>query len=280
MKKMTKTLMAIALAVILCLGVTACGSQSEEQGEETQTPNPMTEVSKDQMVKDTTVDIDAPEGATDVKYFTIKQEDGSLMAHVAFRYNDKDFFYRANAGAIEIMDQTGLYADWTETKQVDVSYNKATLELADDCAGMYWYDAVPAINYSLGCEAASTEKEMVTLANQLFVPAQGEVGADMEGTSINGNSDSRDMVTIQLNNGGDDYDVTVEIHRLAELKGTGGIVDGNMEMILKDPEGNDMHAKFYKEDDGTFTFKVTESTWNYLQKGETVTGFAIDEIVQ
>ena len=134
MKKMTKTLMAIALAVILCLGVTACGSQSEEQGEETQTPNPMTEVSKDQMVKDTTVDIDAPEGATDVKYFTIKQEDGSLMAHVAFKYNDKDFFYRANAGAIEIMDQTGLYADWTETKQVDVSYNKATLELADDCA--------------------------------------------------------------------------------------------------------------------------------------------------
>ena len=277
---MTKKILALALALIFCLGMTACGSQSQEADtQETGTPNPMVEVSHDEMVEATTVDIDAPADATDVKYFTIDNGEGNFKtAHVAFKYNDKSFFYRGTAGLIEITDETGLYGDWTETKEVNVAYNVATLEIADDCAGMYWYDAVPGVNYSLGCEEATTEDEMVTLANEIFVPLQGNAGAEMEGMYINGNAEDRDMITININNGGDTYDVKVEIHRLCEMKGQGNIIDGSMEMVLEDPNGEEMKATFYpvEGEENMYNFKVTDSSWDLLPTGEEITGFSLE----
>ncbi len=84
-----------------------------------------------------------------------------------------------------------------------------------------------------------------------------------------------DMTLTRTADGG--YDVEISIFRLCSLVGTGNDVDGACEVVLTDPANNKMSGIVYVEENGTYTFKVTESTWTYLSDGDSFTGFQRSE---
>ena len=69
------------------------------------------------------------------------------------------------------------------------------------------------------------------------------------------------------------YNFVIGIFRLCEMEGTATNMDAAVETILTDPNGNELNGIFFPNEDGTFTFKVTASTWNYLEVGQEVKGF-------
>lgn len=71
----------------------------------------------------------------------------------------------------------------------------------------------------------------------------------------------------------EDGSVEVSIFRLCSMEGTANWVDGGMELDLTDPSEEVMNAVFFPAGDGTYTLKITLSTWEYLPVEETLTGF-------
>lgn len=95
---------------------------------------------------------------------------------------------------------------------------------------------------------------------------------DYTSTYRDGNDEDADTVELTKTEG-TSYEATISIYRLCELTGTGSIMDGAVELELTDPNGNAMTAIFYPEDEYSYAFKVTTSTWDYLPEGTEFTGF-------
>ena len=193
MKKSTMKKLLIALmAMTMVFSFAACGSSGSEEpaaedttaaAEDTEMANPLEEVSKEDMIEGTGVDIDAPEGATDVKYFILTSESApdtngegtDKVAQVMFKYNDKEFTYRAQQASIEPYDMCGIEGEAMETyEKVPVNYCEATVNIYDGAGGVFWIDLAPGIDYSLTCTNPIEKDELVKVANDTFVPTQGE----------------------------------------------------------------------------------------------------------
>lgn len=273
-KSMIASVLVGVMVISTCLVLAGCAKE-----ESTGMPNPMTEVTKQEMVDQTGIDIDAPQDAKDVKYFVYDMGEDKKMAEVQFSYQDKAFSYRADAYSEDANDSSGMNYEWEDAKEVQVAYNTATAMANDESAAMYWYDVVPGINYSLSCSNACTVDELTAVANTVFVSAQGNADGFVAGGYINGNSEDRDLIKFTEGEDGK-YAVVVDIHRLTEMEGTAVMGNGEIEMTLKDAAGNDMKASFVAEADGTYTFKVVDSSWDLLPTGEQITGFAYEELIQ
>ncbi len=166
-----KKMISAVLCIVIMLGVlTACGKTPAE--EPVGMPNPLKEVSGEQMAAITGLALVAPEGASGVKYFTINDKTAQLV----FTLDGREYTYRAEpTGELKAYDLSGMYYDWTETGGGKVGYCDAVVETCDKAAAAYWLDIVPGINYSLGCSAQVTADELLKVANACFVPVQGDV---------------------------------------------------------------------------------------------------------
>ena len=180
MKKSMKKIAVFAVCAALCLGALAGCTQKTDttatDGQQTANmPNPMTEGSYDDQVAKASIGLNAPEGATDVKYFTIDLGDGKAMAETQFVLDGKTYNYRAETtDQTTAYDNSGCYYDNWTTGTAKVAHCDAVTEVVDDCAVIYWLDVVPGIDYSLTCTTpGATADDVTAVANAVFVPAQG-----------------------------------------------------------------------------------------------------------
>lgn len=167
--------------------------------EKTELPNPVHSTDAAGLCEATGIQLEAPEGAADVCYGYIEGE-GTLIAQVNFSLNGIAYTYRASSTAetaffegADISDPTaiseaadaavgkgaelaGLYYDkWKGTAVVDIGYCEGVYACAsDELSFAAWIDVVPGIMYSLTADGKAAQEELLSVAETVFVPMQGE----------------------------------------------------------------------------------------------------------
>ncbi len=130
------------------------------------------------IAKDLGIDLaTAPEEAENVT-ICVLELDGLTVAETAFVYDGIQYAYRTAAtDALELIDISGQEGDYTSEEAVMVSYCDGQLSLTADGAGkLLWIDVVPGLAFSLSAEGNASADTLTALADQLFVPMQGDVG--------------------------------------------------------------------------------------------------------
>lgn len=236
-------------------------------------PNPVTEVSADQVE----IPMAVPEGAADVQYFSIAGGDSPLW-EMDFTYEGTAYCYRAQSTSeTAAYDISGMFYDHWVTESASVSYCEATVETCSEATVIYWLDVVPGIIYSLSAKQELSAETITEVANLVFTSAQGEAEADSpdamaEGHYANENGDSVDLVYAGMNN----YEVEIGIVGLSTFTGEGRTLDGGVEFTVKDPNEGDLFGIFFPAEDGSFSVTFTQSDWDLLESNTTITGFAAE----
>ena len=173
----------------------ALGGEVEGEGEETGMVNPMTEVTQEELVQQTGIDLPAPEGATDVEYFVV-DTDELTIAQMDFTLDGQTFELRAaSTGMTDLsvggsMEEgpdlegfnsdegniSGLYYEWTTAGTDLIADRSAQYKIADkeDVGYIAWVDAVPGILYNLSMMNDVTHDALRETAEKVFVPVQGD----------------------------------------------------------------------------------------------------------
>ncbi len=180
-----KKKLIILLMLVLAFCITGCNSKSDsssdavnnstdnqpeqkDEGQNSQLINPLRETTKDEMVAETGIIVDAPYGIEDARYFVLTVDD-KKTAQIEFKVGEYELTYRAETTDLsESYDTTGLYYTWDEEKEVEVGHCKANLMVCDEAKGIYWLDTEPEINYSLSCVSDIDEGQFVGLANLCY----------------------------------------------------------------------------------------------------------------
>lgn len=196
-----KKIIAILLAMVMVFAMCACAK--EEPEDTTGVANPVHQCTKEEMLEATGMDIDAPEGATEVEYSYI-DTDSDPIAQVEFELNDEEFCYRAQSTAVTSLVESfeqdenieegalqdalnkgvatgaalaGLNYEWSAAASVDAPAGREGVYAlnGDDEGFIAWLDVVPGVLYSLAMDDATIDGLLDT-AELVFVPMQGEVG--------------------------------------------------------------------------------------------------------
>lgn len=102
------------------------------------------------------------------------------VAETAFVLDDIQYVYRM-AATVDVnedfADLSGLTGDSIRSISTELLWCPAKLTLYTDGKGkLIWFDVVPGIVYSLTMSDNASEKQLLQMAENLFEPAQGEVG--------------------------------------------------------------------------------------------------------
>ena len=280
-----KHLLKILLTVMLGLSICACSREEDHSGDQM-------DVTKQEMIDATGMEIDAPSDASNIQYNIIGYEEEYPIAEVQFELDEQSYSYRAKSTSLlklyesedDMMDDTeavtdisGLSDTWTASALQDISYCDGVEYKSKKHDVVIWLDAVPGILYSLST-TINDDLFIADVANEIFVSTQGDSDSEYveDATAFEGKYESEDSSTIELTYGGMSvYDVEISIYRLCELEGMGRYEDGQITLELTDPNDKDIEGVLYKESDDTYTIKITQSTWTYISNGDTFTGFKI-----
>ena len=173
----------------------ALGGEVEGEEGETGIANPMTEVTQQELVDQTGIDLPAPKGATDVTYFVV-DTDELTIAQMDFTLDGQPYELRAaSTGMTELnpvqtgedeMDIegfdfeagniSGLYYEWTTAGTDLVADRSGIFQIADkeDVGYIAWLDVAPGILYNLSMTGNVTHEALLETAEKVFVPMQGE----------------------------------------------------------------------------------------------------------
>ena len=118
-----------------------------------------------------------PEGAEVLAYRLLPE---TSLAEMRFVWDGLTYVARIQPAA-EFEDISGLYFDWLVDEPCTVQYCEGRTMRAQDgdetvdlCL---WFDAVPGLMYSVSTSAPDLDGfDILAAAEQLFVPAQGDVG--------------------------------------------------------------------------------------------------------
>lgn len=169
-----RIVLCLLVLVLTALFVTAaCSSGGEEAG--TEMPNPVRESSAEEIMEELGLELLTPIGADKISYYIIDMGEAADMAQVDFHLDGTEFTYRA-APAAEWTDISGMYYEWTEEIETDVSYctGKTYLAEADGTkvGVILWFDQVPGIQYSLSMNSDADYTVLWFLAEQLYQPQE------------------------------------------------------------------------------------------------------------
>ncbi len=119
----------------------------------------------------------APESAESVTIHVLEL-DGLTVAETVFVYDGIQYAYRTAATvSLNLIDISGQEGDYTAVEPVMVAYCSGQLSLTADGAGkLLWMDIVPGLVFSLSTEGNASADVLSELANQLFIPMQGDAG--------------------------------------------------------------------------------------------------------
>ncbi len=176
---MKKKLISLLMAVSMIASVTACGGSEAPAGEEatTQIANPWTDTTEEAAIAETYFLMKAPDGAENVAWRRMENGDNPLI-EVDFTYDGFDFCGRAQYGAAEGEDISGMFIEWTEEKEEDLPVwwdgnAKATVKSGSDGEAVYylctWYDTEAGEVYSLSTSCQDdTNLDMLKVAGEMF----------------------------------------------------------------------------------------------------------------
>lgn len=105
--------------------------------------------------------------------------------------------------------------------------------------------------------------------NETEAEAEALEIVEYEGTYDDGNYNG---IVLTKNSDGS-YAAEVTFYRLAVMEGSANVMDEAIEMVLSDPNDGEMTAILYPAENGTFTLKITGSTWDLLKTGTEFAGF-------
>ncbi len=170
----------------------AVAETSKAEEEALQIANPWVEITEEEAVNSCTRLFKAPEGATDVvwrKCESLGNPDEFLgpLVQLDFKLDGREFTARAQQGAAEDADITGLYVDWTvgpedctlanwgEGHMAGQSYRAITDTAYIDL--ITWYDVEIGIAYALtvsdadldGFDIQAIAEQMYTADNEPYV---------------------------------------------------------------------------------------------------------------
>ena len=187
MKKAVIFLVVFALALLCGCGGEAANhasvapesvQQPEAEGESTMIPNPVKEVSAQELGELTGVFLTAPEGV-EATFRVIDAE--RSIAQMCFERDGVKVTLRVCAAGIpegEPEDISGLYYTWENNAgDIPVGYNSACLHWNEGGAGyITWYDFAPGLLFAVSVDSGAAEDILTQLAEELYAPVQGEVG--------------------------------------------------------------------------------------------------------
>ena len=121
----------------------------------------------------------APDGAEQVVY-NVLTLDSLAVGETTFVLDGVSYTYRT-AATTEITedfaDISGLTAQYPVNETAAVSYCDARLSYEEGGSGkLVWFDPVPGLLYSLTMDSNASADTLTLMAEQLFAPAQGDVG--------------------------------------------------------------------------------------------------------
>ena len=173
----------------------ALGGEVEGEEGEAGMVNPMTEVTRQELMDQTGIDLPTPEGATDVTYFVVDTDEFTI-AQMDFTLDGQPYELRAaSTGMTELSpvqtgedemdiegidfdtgDISGLYYEWTTAGTDLVADRSGIFRIADkeDVGYIAWLDAAPGILYNLSMTSNVSHEALKETAEKVFVPMQGE----------------------------------------------------------------------------------------------------------
>ena len=117
----------------------------------------------------------APEGAQDIVYTAFYVGD-LTTAQTEFTVNGIRYAY-CTAAALQMEDLTRKEIPDAVKETSSVLWCPAELYYQPGGEGkLLWYDVVPGLLYSLYMEDGASAENLMTMANEIFTPAQGDVG--------------------------------------------------------------------------------------------------------
>ena len=101
------------------------------------------------------------------------------MGETSFTLDGVKYIYRIAPTydtSPDFADISGVEETFDHQAQAEVGWCPARLAWNDGGAGkVVWFDVVPGQLYSLSVEVGASRESLMDLADQLFLPAQGEV---------------------------------------------------------------------------------------------------------
>lgn len=269
--KTTPRIFAVLAAIAIMLMLAAfCVNQTASAA---QLVNPMKEVTAEEMVQASGIPLHAPENAEDVRYFTITT-DNMVIGQMDFTLNGKAYTYRATSAELDATVLSGVYFTKNTESDVKVSYADAKLITGGDTSVLFWEDRVPGVCYSLSCDECEDPALLLEIAVETFRPLQGDDEVYEEYPDLEGSWMAPDGSIIELTPAGmQNYDAFVSIYRLTQFDGYGELSTVSMGLVLEDPNGNDLYAEFYCNEDSTGTLVISDSIWDLLPNGTKIEGF-------
>ena len=166
-----KKILGFLLSLIMVCTLFGC-TKTTEQTSSVQLPNPIHDSTAEDILKTLGITMKIPGDAQNTSYSIIELANESSIAQAKFSRSDVDYTYRIRpAKAFE--DISGAYYDWTSKKNIEVSYCSGEVRFIEGKQGIcLWYDAVPGLMYCIYAESGASEKSLLTLANELFIPAK------------------------------------------------------------------------------------------------------------
>ena len=196
-----KKLLVVMLSLMMVFAMCACGAKEEEPSG---VANPVHECTAEEMLEVTGFELAAPEGAENAACAYIEIENEEPIAQLSFTLDGNEFCYRAQStGATSIMSVkeedeytsiedltaalndgtqigaklSGLNYEWSACATVDVDYCEGICAWNEGEAGFItWLDVAPGVLYSLGMNNGCNQELLMSTAESIFVPVQGNAG--------------------------------------------------------------------------------------------------------
>ena len=166
-----KKALSMFLLILVASFMFGCAKKAEPIPA-TQLVNPVHESTAAEILEKLGIQFHVPKDAQNVSYFTIDAGDKKAMAQAKFTISNVEYTHRIQAKAA-FEDISGAYFNWATVKKVEVSYCSGELRYNNGKEGIcLWYDTAPGLMYSIYTEQGASEETLMSLANELFVPAK------------------------------------------------------------------------------------------------------------
>ena len=191
-----KTITVLLLGFCIAAGISACGKPKQEKTEPTAAAveDALHNITYEEVVEKTGIDLPAPEGAENVSYHVLLASTDKPIAEMDFTLDGQTAYLRAQStdwvpsdpgidakpeeiAAVldtEHLDISGLNYKWSAMGTADIKGRSGMFCLDKKTGFIAWIDIVPGFVYNLCMKENADSEILMNLAEKVFVPMQGD----------------------------------------------------------------------------------------------------------